>query len=81
MFKVLMGLVLAASPACAFVDTLDGQIDDRDNCCAAITKDRIRECMAKFEEPGWCGVAVCHAPIGNVEACLTETGEILDSWD
>jgi hypothetical protein len=41
-------LVLAAVASCAVVDTLDGEIDDIENCCAALTRPRIEACMMRL---------------------------------
>lgn len=72
----VVAIAVALSACASLVDVLDGEIDDQQNCCAALTEDRIRRCLVKFEGPGWCWEAECKPPIGHVEAFLHEDGEI-----
>lgn len=70
-------LVLAwVLSACAFADGLDGHIDEQKNCCGAVTTSRIRECLAKFSEPGMCWEIECLPPIGTVDAYLWHDGHV-----
>jgi hypothetical protein len=64
MWRVLSVVV---ATGCAFVDVLDGEIDDKSNCCAAVTKSRIRACLEKFVQPGRCLEARCDSPLEHVE--------------
>lgn len=79
-----MKLLLAAmflAHACTVVDALDGHIDDVDHCCAALTKQRIRECMVSFQtdDGDQCWTAHCVQPVGRVVAYLAPDGEIFDT--
>lgn len=78
----LFTLVLLLS-GCEMVDTLDGHIDDQQNCCAAVTKDEIRSCMIDLAPPdsqGWCWYTTC-TPAGNVSATQLEDGSIVECLD
>lgn len=72
-------LLAFALVGCAVVDTLDGHIDNQQNCCAAFSASRIRACMVRFSGPELCSIAECVSPIGTVEAYQTVDGELLTS--
>lgn len=74
----MKALLLSLLCSCATIDTLDGHIDDQGNCCAALTVERIQECMIELAPPdteGWCWRAECK-PTGEVSAILNEDGSI-----
>lgn len=62
--------------ACAMTDALDGHIDDGGNCCAAFTPQRVRECLAKFANPGECWEVDCPVYPGRVNSYLWDDGEV-----
>lgn len=72
---MLLSVLIAG---CSAIDTLDGQIDDPANCCAATTPDRIRACLARFTEPGRCLVAECAS--SKLFVCRRLDGELSYEW-
>ena len=72
----LVRALLLMIMGCAVTDTLDGHIDDHENCCAALTAQRVRECLAKWAEPGECWEVFCPLYPGRVNAYLHYNGEV-----
>ncbi len=74
----LMVFTMLFVGSCSFADALDGHIDQADHCCAAVLKDRIEACLAKFTEPMHCKVATCAGRTSF--ACRLPDGELADHW-
>ncbi len=76
----MMAIMLMLLSSCSFVDTLDGHIDDQDNCCSAGTEGRVRACLVRLQrvdQDGWCWEAFCSSPVGYVTAKLEVDGDVV----
>ena len=62
--------------SCGATDVLDGDIEDKTNCCLLLTTARVRDCIADFVKPGWCQKWTCPTTQGYI--CRDEDGTLFD---
>lgn len=69
MSKALLALLIASC------DFMDGHIDDADNCCEAVTEERVRACLERHVAANRCLAAECVA--ASVLVCRLPDGGLL----
>lgn len=63
-----LALILLAS--CGVPDLLDGDIEDRENCCYLMPRtDAVRSCVVDFLEPNHCAEVTCLVGAWESEVC------------
>lgn len=71
-------LLLILLSGCQAVDLLDGDIENRENCCLKITKEKIEACYASFLEPGDCANVTCSPLLPDIGICRWWDGQVCD---
>lgn len=60
---------------CEFADAFDGDIEQAEHCCWAVTYSRVRACLADFVEPNHCKTIDCPG-LDRVAVWRSDDGEI-----